>query len=137
METHVRILATIRIVFGILGLIGALVVFLIFGGVAALVGVAGANQNSDALIAIPILGIIGTAIVVLIVILSVPSLIAGIGLLNFRPWARILTLIISAIDLLNVPIGTAIGVYGLWALLSPESERLFRRPAPAWRRGAA
>lgn len=137
METHVRILATIRIVFGILGLIGALVVFLIFGGVAALVGVAGASQESGALIAIPILGIIGTAIVVLIVILSVPSLIAGIGLLNFRPWARILTLIISAIDLLNVPIGTAIGVYGLWALLSPESERLFRRPAPAWRRAAA
>ena len=137
METHVRILATIRIVFGILGLIGALVVFLIFGGVAALVGAAGANRDSDALITIPILGIIGTAIVLLIVILSVPSLIAGIGLLNFRPWARILTLIISAIDLLNVPIGTAIGVYGLWALLSPESERLFRRPAPAWRRDAA
>jgi hypothetical protein len=136
-ETHVRILATIRIVFGILGLIAAMVVFLIFGGVAAIVGAAGASHDSDALIAIPILGIIGTAIVLLIVILSVPSLIAGIGLLNFRPWARILTLIISAIDLLNVPIGTAIGVYGLWALLSPESERLFRRPAPAWRRDAA
>jgi hypothetical protein len=36
-----------------------------------------------------------------------------------------LTIILSALDLPGVPIGTALGVYGLWVLLKPETERLF------------
>ena len=61
-----------------------------------------------------------------VLILSLPGLIAGIGLLKFRPWARILGIVISALDLMSVPIGTAIGIYGLWVLLSNETEALFR-----------
>ncbi|MBI3696140.1 MAG: hypothetical protein HY238_15045, partial [Acidobacteria bacterium] len=59
---------------------------------------------------------------------GLPSLIAGIGLLKLRPWARILTIVLSAIDLIHVPFGTALGLYGLWALLSKEGEQLFARP---------
>jgi len=54
-------------------------------------------------------------------------LIAGIGLLQFQPWARVLTIVLSVLYLIHVPFGTALGVYGLWALLSQDSERLFRR----------
>ena len=57
---------------------------------------------------------------------SLPGLIAGIGLLNFRSWARILAIVISVLDLIHVPFGTALGVYGLWVPLSQGSERLFR-----------
>jgi hypothetical protein len=65
-------------------------------------------------------------------LLSLPGLIAGIGLVKFRPWARILGIVISALDLLSVPFGTALGVYGLWVLLSTETEALFRQSAASY-----
>ncbi len=125
MNEHVRILAYLRIVFGALGLLGALVVTFIFGGAAGIVGLANPHDIEAWHIAIPIIGIVGTAIVTLILVLSIPGLIAGLGLLRLRPWARILTIVLSVLDLLQFPIGTALGVYGLWVLLKPETERLF------------
>ena len=130
METHVRLLAAIQIGFGALGILAALIVMLVFGGAAGLVGTLGVAEDPDAMIAIPIITIVGIAIVGLIVLLSVPCIIAGIGLLKFRPWARTLTTILSVIDLVNVPIGTIIGVYGLWVTLSAETDPLFQRQAP-------
>ena len=129
MRDHVRILGYLHIVFGALGLLGALIVLLIFGGAAGLVGYTNPHDPEAWHIAIPVIGIVGTAIVSLIVLLSVPGLIAGLGLLKFRPWARTLTIVLSVINLIHVPIGTAIGVYGLWVLLKPETERLFSTPA--------
>ncbi len=130
MESHVKILAVLQIVCGALGLLAAAVVFLIFGGAASIVGTAGVAEDPDALIAVPIIGVVGTVIVALVLALSVPALAAGIGLLNFRPWARILTIIISVLNLPNIPIGTALGAYGLWVMLSAETERLFRSQTP-------
>jgi hypothetical protein len=37
-----------------------------------------------------------------------------------------LTIVLSVLDLIHVPFGTALGIYGLWVLLSQGSERLFR-----------
>jgi hypothetical protein len=123
MADHVRILAVLNIIFGAIGLFIALIILAIFGGIAGMIGVAA--QQPDAQIAMPLLGIIGAAIFVFVLALSLPGIIAGIGLLKFQPWARILTIVLSALNLLNVPIGTALGVYGLWVLLHQDTERLF------------
>jgi hypothetical protein len=56
---------------------------------------------------------------------SIPGLVAGWGLLKFRPWARILGIVVSILGLLVIPIGTIIGIYGLWVLLNKDTERLF------------
>ncbi|HTT65813.1 MAG TPA: hypothetical protein VMG35_28380 [Bryobacteraceae bacterium] len=124
MESHVKILGTLHIVFGSLGLLVALGMLLLFGGIAGLIGATDFSENGH--IAIPIVGSIGAIIFFVLLVLSLPGLIAGIGLLQFCSWARILTIVLSILDLIHVPIGTALGVYGLWVLLSPESERLFR-----------
>ena len=123
MSDHVRILAVLYIVFGVLGLLGALVILLIFGGIAGIVDAA--VLDPDAQIAIPILGVIGAAIVVLLLVVSLPGIIAGIGLLQFQSWARMVAIILSALNIMNVPFGTALGIYGLWVLLHQETERLF------------
>lgn len=128
MRDHVRILGYLHIAFGALGLLGALIVLVIFGGAAGIVGMTNPPHSEAWRIAIPIIGVAGTAITVLVLLLSLPGLIAGFGLLRFRPWARILTIVLSALNLLNVPIGTAIGIYGLWVLLQAETERLFAQP---------
>lgn len=129
MEQHVKVLAVLNIILGSLGVLAALVILLVFGGLAGLVGFA-AQEEADAAVAIPILGVIGGFVFLLILVISLPSIIAGAGLLKHRPWARTLTIVLSALHLLNIPLGTALGVYGLWVLLSPQTELLFR-PARA------
>jgi hypothetical protein len=71
----------------------------------SVIGVAGAASDPDAWMALPILGFTGAALGVIMLILSLPGIIAGIGLLNFRPWARILTIVLSALNLMNFPFG--------------------------------
>lgn len=124
MQTHVKVLAVIYLAIGGLMLCGAL--FLGLGsGVAA--GIVGASADAeDAAIAIPILGFAGTALAVALGLFAVPSLLTGYGLLNFQPWSRIVGIILSAISLINIPIGTIIGAYGLWVLLNKDTERLFK-----------
>ena len=122
METHVKVLGALNIAFGVLGLFGAIALVLIFGSAAS---IAGASGDPDAAIAIPIIGITGMALVAFLVVLSVPGIIIGIGLLNLRPWARIAGIVVSILSLMLIPFGTVIGVYGIWVLFSKETERLF------------
>ena len=56
---------------------------------------------------------------------SLPSVATGIGLLYFKPWARILGIVLSAIALLGFPWVTLLGIYGLWVLFNKDTERLF------------
>ena len=126
MQSHVKILGILHIVFGSLGILLGLGMLALFGGIA---GVVGMNASSDeAAVAIPILGAIGGLIALFALVLSVPAIIAGIGLLSFKPWARILAIVISILDLINFPFGTILGFYGIWVLFSREGAALFERP---------
>ncbi len=126
MDTHLKVLAWLYIVFGILGSLLGLGLMALLG----IIGVAGAASDPDAWMAVPILGFTGVALGVFMLILSVPGIIAGAGLLKYRPWARILTIVLSALNLMNIPIGTILGVYGLWVMLSEDGSRLFVQPPP-------
>jgi hypothetical protein len=84
-----------------------------------------AADPHDAAIALPIIGLAGTALTVFLLLVSLPGLVAGVGLLKFRPWARILTIVLSVINLIHIPLGTVIGIYGLWVLLNKQTEPLF------------
>src|SRR5262245_30504631 len=125
METHVKVLAALNIAFGALGLIGAFMLVVIFGGAAGLVS---ANGDPDAAIAIPIIGLTGFALATFLVTLSVPGLIIGFGLLNLRPWARVGGIVVSILMMTAIPFGTALGVCGIWVLFSRETEKLFKAP---------
>ena len=123
METHTKILGVLNVVSGVLGLCLALVLVVVFGGVAALVG---AEGNPDAAIVVPILGLTGMAIVLFMVTISLPSIIIGYGLYQLRPWSRIAGIVLSIVSLISFPFGTALGIYGLWVLFSKDGERLFQ-----------
>jgi hypothetical protein len=125
-DSHVRIVGVLHIVLGCLGALVGLGILLLFGGLAGIVGIKAVPEDPDAIIAVPILATIGAVIAVAALVLSLPSILAGAGLLKYRPWARILTIVLSALHLLNVPFGTAVGVYSLWVLLSRETEPLFQ-----------
>ena len=117
MATHIRILGWLHIIFGALGLLAALAVFggTMLGGVL-----------SGSLKAMIGMGVIGGFAAAFLAVLAIPGLIAGYGLLKFRPWARILTILIGLFDLIHFPFGTALGVYTLWVLLSEDGAAQFR-----------
>jgi hypothetical protein len=121
-DTHVKVLGALNIAFSVFGLFAALLLVLVFGGTAGLVGASG---DPDAAIAVPIIGITGMALVTFLVLLSVPGLVIGVGLLKLKPWARIGGIVLSILSLMMIPFGTILGAYGLWVLFSKDTERLF------------
>ena len=49
------------------------------------------------------------------------------GLLNREPWARVMALVLAFVSLMNVPLGTAVGVYTLWVLLPAQAEEEYEK----------
>jgi hypothetical protein len=127
MRDHVKILGILNIIMGCLGAVAGVIVLFVFGGLASLAGLSAGPwaHDHDAALAVPILAFVGVCIAILLFVLGLPSIIGGWGLLHFRPWARILMIVISALHLFHVPIGTALGIYGLWVLLHDQTRRLF------------
>ncbi|MBA7682939.1 hypothetical protein ES703_91295 [subsurface metagenome] len=116
MEKHITIVAVLSIFFSTLGILVGIITF---------VAIVGGGLISGDLEAMSITGIVGTCIALFFFITSVPGLIAGIGLLKRKGWARILALILAIPNLMNIPIGTAIGIYVIWVLLNEETAKLF------------
>jgi hypothetical protein len=122
METHVKVLGALQIALGCLSLLAALVLTVVFLGGLSTMGFSG---DPDAARAMPIVGFVGTTIITFLIVLSLPGIITGIGLLKLRPWARIIGIVLSVLSLVMIPFGTLVGIYGLWVLFSKDTERLF------------
>jgi len=64
-------------------------------------------------------------------ILAAAGFAAGWGLMERRPWARTLAIIVAVIALLNPILGIVLGIYTLWVLLPSDAEAEWRRTARA------
>lgn len=130
--------------------------YLGWGGIFALVGVAGLALAGGALaiargggpvsvgseLAAGLTALSFGIIAVLALLLGVLHLWVGAALRRYRPWARLLALGLGVINLVVFPFGTALGAYALWVLLKDEGRSLFLGPAdnsrpPAARGGTA
>ena len=120
MEKHVTVLGILYIAFSALGLLLAVIIF------TAIVGGGMISGDSEAM---TITAVVGPAVALFFVLLSAPGLIGGIYLLKHRPWARILVLVLGFINLIEIPIGTALGIYTIWVLFKNETVDLFT-PSP-------
>lgn len=120
MEKHVTLVGALHIGYGVLQIMGALLAFsFIVAG-----GLFGARIAEEPWV-LGITAFFGTAIAVWVFLVSIPSIIGGIWLLRYRPWARFLVLAASVLILLNFPLGLAIGIYSIWALMQEDTARLF------------
>ena len=116
MEQHVTLVGALNIGLSAFAIVFGLLLFILLGGIGA------ASDDSEALL---VLSIVGFVVFAVLLVISIPALIGGIGLLKHRNWARILLLIVSAVNLLNIPFGTALGAYSLWVLLQDETQKMF------------
>ncbi|VAW31715.1 hypothetical protein MNBD_CHLOROFLEXI01-5309 [hydrothermal vent metagenome] len=108
LDKHITILGWLHIGFSIFTLFMGIIGFFVLLGAGLL------SADSEAM---GILAIMGILMLGLIVVISVPSIITGWGLLKRKSWARILALIIGFLSLMNIPLGTLLGGYTIWALL--------------------
>ena len=111
-EKHLTLLSIIQITLSAIGMLFGLALFLILSSIGVFVG------EDEAAFILPLIGAILGG---LIVISSSAGLIGGIGLLKRKPWSRIVLIIVSVLDLLNFPIGTAVAVYTFWVLMQDET----------------
>jgi hypothetical protein len=116
MAQHVRNLGWCFIIYSGLLVLIAVIVAVILGGAGALSG----DRQS-----MMITGAVAVGVAIILVVLSLPGLIAGFGLLKFRPWARILALIVGALHVFSFPFGTALCIYTFWVLLNVQTPPLF------------
>jgi hypothetical protein len=62
-------------------------------------------------------------IAILTILGAVASLAAGLSLLQLKPWARSLAMVLGILILVRIPFGTALGIYTLWVLApTPSAE---------------
>lgn len=116
MDRHVRILGILNMVYGIVGAVCAIVILVRFGGFTGVY----AAFNED------IVGLIAMILVGFQLLIAAPCILAGYYVRLLQDWARVMLIIVSAINVLNVPFGTVIGAYGLWTLMTPETDPLFQ-----------
>lgn len=123
MKKQVQVVAILRIVLSSLGLVAAIVVLAVMNFAKGFV------DNDE--IARTVLTFIGTFIPAILGLISVAGIAAGVGLLSFKSWARILTIIISVLSCFNIPVGTLVGVYSIWVLMQTETVKLFENSSSA------
>lgn len=115
-EQHVKILGWLHIVSHALFLIIGLFVFFLLVGIGAVSGEAEAMG---------VLTVVGTFVGGLMLILALPGLLSGYGLLKRRSWGRILAIIVGVLNLPNFPLGTILGAYTLFVLLQDQASTYF------------
>lgn len=112
MSDHIKYLGIATLLFHLfLPLLVIFVLPLIIAAVAL-------ADDPDATIAV---GGILTVVTIIVVAISLPGIIAGIGLIKRKRWSRILAMIANALHILNLPFGTALGVYTFWVLTKDEA----------------
>ncbi|HYW09748.1 MAG TPA: hypothetical protein VE913_22485 [Longimicrobium sp.] len=116
MRQHIDTVAWVNIGLGVLGL---MVAFLA-GASISFAGIISGDAEATG-----ILMVIAAFVVGFITLLSVPQLVGGWALLRRKAWGRPMVLLLSFLNLLNFPLGTMVGGYSLWVLMSDESRALF------------
>ena len=122
MQTHLKVVGWLFIVFGALGILAAVFGGMLFSGLGVMIG---SQPEEDAAAVGAMMGLIGMGLATVIAILSIPGLLAGWGILQQKNWGRILGIICAILQLISFPFGTIFGIYALWVLFNKDTQPLF------------
>jgi hypothetical protein len=114
MNTHVKVVGWLWIANGVVGIL-----MVVFGLIIANLNIPSAQDFilvTSGVLCCFVPGIAG-------------DFAAGLGLLQYQAWARILAIILAIINLILFPIGTALGIYTLIIMFNGEAKDLFRGEA--------
>jgi hypothetical protein len=120
--THVKVIAGGFAAAGAMLLIGA---FFAQFALQLMAGIVATSGDDNAQAGAAVLGFAGVALTAMLVVFAVPFFVTAWGLFNFKPWARIAGIVLGALSLMSVPLGTLLGVYALVVLFQKDTEKLF------------
>lgn len=104
-RTHQKILGAVIIAYSIMNIFGAITILAAFSFIFTVI------DEPDL---IPFLAFMGKFISISMLIVAVPAVIGGFGMLKEKDWAKNIVLIVGIIYLISIPFGTAVGIYAIW-----------------------
>ena len=119
---HVRLLAILWFAVSALNALGGVILFILANTLFVHLHEMGAPEAPTAFLH-PLLSVVA----IFVVAKAALGFLAGWGLLQRESWARMLALILAFLGLINVPFGTALGVYTLWVLLPAQAEEDYQK----------
>ena len=123
---HLQILAVLWLAGGAINLIGGAVLFVLANSLFARLGGMDMHSHGPGFLQ-PLLSAVGVAVL----LKALACFAAGWGLLERQSWARPLTLVLAFVSLLNIPLGTALGVYTIWVLLPADASKEYQHLSAA------
>lgn len=127
MTSYRPLVAWIHIVLGVLALVPLVILTAVFGGVWAVVAAVTADPAVSGWVGAG-LGLVLFIVLVTTLAAGAFSILAGVLGLKGHAWGDALLLIASFLHLFNVPLGTALAVFGGWVLLVREPRARFAPP---------
>lgn len=121
MRKHVTAVGAIHIGFGSLGIIIALGAYILMSNLLDFI-----PKEDMPEFVVSFLSYLFKVIPIILGVISLLGLVGGIGILSYKPWARIMVIIVAVIGCLNIPIGTLAGVYSIWTLMQDDTIKLFK-----------
>jgi hypothetical protein len=123
MNLHINILGWLLIGSGILTAIGGTIVLF----ASQIIRRLPAEVARDMPVGMPpfiawLTSVVGLAIIAV----AAATAAAGVGLLQYRTWARTIATIVAVLLVFHFPIGTAVAVYAFWVLFSREGQAYFQ-----------
>ncbi len=117
---HVRLLGILWLAISVLRLIPGVVLLCMFGHGMYCPLLRGVPGFVNALLQVAGVLLLAAAVI---------GIVTGWGLLERRPWARMLAIVWGSFNLISIPFGTALGIYTLWVLLPAKSEQEYAQIA--------
>lgn len=121
MKLDLDMLGVLWMVYGAFQALVALAIGLLYGGMGGLFGLIGASEGDEEALVMGVVFIVIAAVVVVIaLVFAALPIAAGIGIRKRKPWGRIAGFVAGALSLLNMPLGTLLGVFTFVTLTDAE-----------------
>ena len=120
---HNNLLGIFILVQGGLTMLVGLILVLVYAGIG--IAMMGGGRDDEARMVGGIMFGAGIFIGLLVVLFSIFYFFTGVKIRKVQNIGRTLGIVVSVLSLFNFPLGTALGVYGLWFLLGDLGKGLY------------
>jgi hypothetical protein len=122
-KEHNKLASIFLLVYGGLQLFGGIVAAVIYGGMG--LAMLGSARREEEQVIAGVFVVVAVIIVPIMLAFAGIFLLAGWKMLKEKAGARTWGIVASIVALLGIPLGTALGIYGLWFLFGEEGKRFY------------